>query len=243
MSERFYVLSPRFFPQDPCFCKSGKLFGACCGNPEPQRQPPAGISIINGFLGTAACSSFIEFAEQRQGEALAVYDADNSVGQNVAQKQDSVRKTQTIALGQKEAVVTDWVRRACLEVIQPRFGARLEWFELPYVLRYGPGDLYGMHSDAEHLDAAARKWYRVVDRDISILMYLNDGYEGGGLRFKHFNYTYQPKAGDLVLFPSSNVYMHESIPVVSGSKYALASWGALTGSPRVQAPPSPRIFL
>lgn len=243
MSERLYVLNAKFSPEEACFCRSGKTFAACCGSTEPNRAPPGGVAVINDFLSKTECANFVRFAEKQKRQPLFAYDARNSTDGKVASMRADFRKTFTITLGKKEEATVDWVRRACLEVIQPAFGARVEWFEQPYVLRYGPGDLYVTHSDAEHIDAETQRWYRAVDRDISILIYFNDDYEGGGLRFNHFNYEYKPRAGDLVIFPANNVYIHESRPVITGRKYALASWGVVAGTPRVQAPPMKRIFL
>jgi hypothetical protein len=51
-------------------------------------------------------------------------------------------------------------------------------------------------------------------------MYLNDNYSGGGLRFPFLDYTYTPEEGDIVLFPSTFLYMHAALPVEEGTKYA-----------------------
>jgi hypothetical protein len=51
-------------------------------------------------------------------------------------------------------------------------------------------------------------------------MYLNDDYEGGELYFPHFDYTYVPQYGDIVLFPSSWLFAHAALVVKSGIKYS-----------------------
>lgn len=51
-------------------------------------------------------------------------------------------------------------------------------------------------------------------------MYLNDDYEGGELWFPHFDYTYVPQYGDIVLFPSSWLFAHAALVVKSGIKYS-----------------------
>ena len=104
------------------------------------------------------------------------------------------------------------------------------------MLRYGTGGKYGIHSDADDYCHEARQPYRFIDRDFSMLIYLNDEYEGGELFFKGLNYRYQPKQGDLVIFPSNHVFSHESLPIERGNKYALVSWGAFPGTPRIAQP-------
>ncbi len=54
---------------------------------------------------------------------------------------------------------------------------------------------------------------------LSIVLYLNDNYEGGELYFKNQNIKIKPEAGSLIAFPSVDPYFHESLPVSSGIKY------------------------
>ena len=59
-------------------------------------------------------------------------------------------------------------------------------------------------------------------RIVSAVLYLNSDYDGGQLRFTRLdNLTIKPEPGDLIVFPSSYLYMHESKPVLSGSKYSV----------------------
>lgn len=57
------------------------------------------------------------------------------------------------------------------------------------------------------------------DPNISVVLYLNDNYEGGELYFKEQDVKIKPEAGSIVIFPSVEPYYHESLPVVSGVKY------------------------
>jgi hypothetical protein len=58
---------------------------------------------------------------------------------------------------------------------------------------------------------------------VSMVAYLNDDYEGGGLHFSKQDILYTPKAGDLVIFPSNYMYPHRAMPVESGTKYSLVT--------------------
>lgn len=78
-------------------------------------------------------------------------------------------------------------------------------------------------------------WRKAVDRDISLLIYLNDEYEGGELDFKRLAYTLRPRAGMLVWFPSDIRYEHMAKLVTSGRRYAIVSWAAASGVERVQS--------
>jgi predicted 2-oxoglutarate/Fe(II)-dependent dioxygenase YbiX len=117
------------------------------------------------------------------------------------------------------------------------YGREIEWFEKPKVLRYGPGNYYGVHADNCYRARTDNFWTKKIDRDISLLIYLNEDFEGGSLSFEKFFYSFQPRVGDLVLFPSDNRYKHCANPVRSGTRYAVVSWGAFLGEPRVHATP------
>jgi predicted 2-oxoglutarate/Fe(II)-dependent dioxygenase YbiX len=54
---------------------------------------------------------------------------------------------------------------------------------------------------------------------ISVVLYLNDDYEGGELEFKNQNVVIKPEAGSIVIFPSIEPYYHASLPIKNGIKY------------------------
>ena len=55
-------------------------------------------------------------------------------------------------------------------------------------------------------------------------VYLNDVEEGGETEFLHFSKRVKPKAGRIVIWPSSFPYLHRGNPHLSGEKYILTSW-------------------
>lgn len=63
------------------------------------------------------------------------------------------------------------------------------------MLRYEPGGFYLHHADSCLFELADRTWYKVQDRDLSMLIYLNDDFVGGGLTFVKFNFHYRPRVG------------------------------------------------
>lgn len=64
----------------------------------------------------------------------------------------------------------------------------------------------------------------VSSRVLSVLLYLNDDYDGGEIEFKHSNIKFKPEAGSVVFFPSNFLYVHEVYPVTKGPRYALPNW-------------------
>jgi Rps23 Pro-64 3,4-dihydroxylase Tpa1-like proline 4-hydroxylase len=86
----------------------------------------------------------------------------------------------------------------------------LHYMEAINFVKYGPGQHFQVHPDSGP----------TYHCDVSTVMYLNDDYEGGELMFPHFEYTYKPEYGDIVLFPSNFLYSHAALPVKSGTKYS-----------------------
>lgn len=161
-----------------------------------------------------------------------VRDDEKSTPEKFVEKRDTGRVTQQVDMSRHQRHLNDIVRRALVEVAARKFGPA-DFFETPYVLRYKVGGMYDVHADSEIYDPQQRLFYRVADRDISVLIYLNDDYTGGELTFNRLNYSYHPTAGDLVLFPSSNLYLHQAESVTRGTKYALVSWASLKTTPKL----------
>ena len=134
--------------------------------------------------------------------------------------------------GRPKLSVADF-QRAFEEIIPATVARRIAWFENPQILRYEPGGLYGPHADSDHFIPEEGIWKKVIDRDVSILLYLNQQFEGGELSFRQFNYLYRPQAGDLLFFPSHGQYAHQALPIKLGIRYVIVSWAAFREEPRV----------
>lgn len=78
------------------------------------------------------------------------------------------------------------------------------------ISKYSTGKSMGPHVD---------DYNNGDDPNISVVLYLNDNYDGGEINFPNQNVTIKPEAGSIVIFPSVEPYYHESLPVISGIKY------------------------
>lgn len=81
------------------------------------------------------------------------------------------------------------------------------------VMRYPVGGFY-----SEHVDANGD------NRVMSLIMFLNDDYEGGTLKFPLHDIEIEAKAGRIILFPSNYIFPHKVEPVTDGKKYSVISW-------------------
>lgn len=228
---------PSFKPGrfDPCFCNSGKRFKSCCGSKDPRRQPPYGVQVIHNFLSNQQCDDWVTRAELKKHTWLEVVDSENSSHDKVVRKMDPARVTQKVELEEMQQELNAVVTRGLHENVEPYYKHKIAWYEEPTLLRYTPGGMYKAHADSDSYDVDLDIWYKTLDRSVSLLVYLNDDYSGGAIKFNTFNFRYQPKKGDLLFFPSDFRYIHEAEKVESGVRYALVSWSALSNTPRVMS--------
>ena len=92
------------------------------------------------------------------------------------------------------------------------WGVGLNYYEAFNFVKYeGAGTHFKVHAD--HGPAYVTT--------TSIVAYINEDYEGGELYFPRFDLTIKPKAGDVVIFPSTYIYEHASNDMVSGTKYSI----------------------
>jgi predicted 2-oxoglutarate/Fe(II)-dependent dioxygenase YbiX len=226
-----------------CFCGSGARFKHCCGSSDPDRAPPHGVLLRPGFLDPATCREWVALLEAQPRAWLDVVDHEQSTPERIVRRPDPSRVTEKIEPGALREPIDALVRRAFVEVAAPWFDCRLAWFEQPTVLRYTPGGKYDEHADADvwEGDGPPR---RVLDRDVSLLLYLGEDFSGGELAFPNFDWRLRPRAGLLVAFPSDERYAHAALPLESGVRHAIVSWAHAIGRPRVRpAPPSDAIAL
>ena len=87
------------------------------------------------------------------------------------------------------------------------------------LLKYVKGNFYNTHIDSFH----------TVNRQISIIINLNEDYVGGNIVFMHPT-TRKPyskiglKTGEMLVFPSNFMYPHQVTKITQGIRYSCVSW-------------------
>jgi hypothetical protein len=86
------------------------------------------------------------------------------------------------------------------------------------LLQYRPGEFFNCHVDfiGAHPTFSGRQ--------LSVVAFCNDDFEGGELFFPRQKVKIRPERGGVVLFPSSFTHPHASLPVRSGTKYSVVTW-------------------
>jgi hypothetical protein len=82
------------------------------------------------------------------------------------------------------------------------------------LLKYEVGDFYIQHSDS----------FKQEPRALTVIMSMNDGYEGGEVALFNRELVYKLGAGDILVFPSNFMYPHEIMPVTDGTRYSIITW-------------------
>lgn len=106
--------------------------------------------------------------------------------------------------------------KPCLDEYMNYYGAKIQTFENPQLLRYGSEQKFHNHIDD----------HPFFTRRISLTFYLNDEYEGGDVEFNRFGLRFKAKKNQLLLFPSNFIYNHEVHPVTNGQRYVIVQWMA-----------------
>jgi len=110
-------------------------------------------------------------------------------------------------------------------IVLPRYGLKkYKSFEDIQFLSYPVGGHYIVHNDSEYFNDDLNKWERVAPRDISVIMYLNDDFEGGELEFPELGLTIRPQRGLIITFPSYCEFPHRVKPVTKGERNTLVTW-------------------
>jgi hypothetical protein len=59
---------------------------------------------------------------------------------------------------------------------------------------------------------------------VSVVLYLNEDFDGGHHYFNYYDIDYVPKTGDILMFPSNYMAAHEVTPIIKGSRYSYLGW-------------------
>jgi predicted 2-oxoglutarate/Fe(II)-dependent dioxygenase YbiX len=116
--------------------------------------------------------------------------------------------------------------------VEPFYNVKIRDWEPLQLLHYGEGGHYIPHVDAETLytdEDGLELWEKTLDRDLSVVYFLNDEFEGGELFFPNLGLLVKPEAGTLVCFPSDHNYIHGVKPVTAGRRYTVVTWMRVKG--------------
>jgi hypothetical protein len=90
--------------------------------------------------------------------------------------------------------------------------------------------LYMLRIQRTNLGGGFHGWHfentnnETSNRLITFMMYLNDVEDGGETEFLYLHKRIKPKAGTMLIWPSTFTHTHRGNPPLSGTKYILTGW-------------------
>ena len=207
------------------------------------------ILIAENFVPRAACEQIVQSIDPGQAFDLGVIDlvrdTEGNVDSVMTRMDKRVRDAQSQCLGGLADHINATFQNIVDDLVQPAYGIQIDYWEQPQLLIYRPGGHYDCHIDSEHPQYDRKRqileWGRIMDRDVSVLWYLNEDFQGGELEFPRFDVVVRPSTGTIVAFPSAHQYVHGARPVTEGIRYAIVSWMAAVGTRRVFPVPPPHV--
>jgi predicted 2-oxoglutarate/Fe(II)-dependent dioxygenase YbiX len=186
------------------------------------------IMIVPDFLSVEMCDEYIEYCQQALAASAANPDANTRPSLGLAPTNSSRdQSTQSVNVAPIKDAMTDMMRHLVRDYLNPYYGVTIKDSESPQILAQSAGAQTDLHSDAETLVTdkdGNNTWVKAVDRDISIVLYLNDDYSGGDLVFPGQAISVQPRQGMLVAFPSTHHFVHQEQLITAGQRLVLVNW-------------------
>jgi predicted 2-oxoglutarate/Fe(II)-dependent dioxygenase YbiX len=197
-------------------------------------NPLTYVLIKPNVINEQGLKEIREHIERTKKTDLSVFDPQksNQTGGKEWIVDKSMRDTQHVEMGPLYDKIVQLFRDTVREVINPFYGIEVHQSEVPQILSYGIGGHYRPHIDGESLWQAPDGeviWKKSIDRDLSMVMYINDDYEGGEFVFPDLKIRIKPEPGMLICFPSNRHYKHGVEPVTKGKRYSIVCWAQVKG--------------
>lgn len=173
--------------------------------------PPVGVQIVDGVLPN--CKAIIEHLEKADAWRPSTVAGTQPVDEKI---RTSVTTFVPMLSWHNDPIIHEMNRAVwqLLDKYAQEYNFGFTNVEDVSIQRYEIGDFYKPHHDHGTNQP----------RIVSAVAYLNTVEVGGGTRFTRFDYTVEPIAGRIAIFPANYVYEHEALAPVSGVKIAAAYW-------------------
>lgn len=182
------------------------------------------IKIYPNFLSPQIVSGLIQFLNKREFEPALCGDGDGNYVENF-----KIRKTWVFPLlkNRKDMTCTLWynfLKSNFKTAIQNyKYDTQSNFLNINKIsnieaLKYSDEGFFKLHTDAA----------TEYNRALSLILLLNNDYEGGELGFSNPNgdgYFAVPKeVGTLIIWPSNFLYPHGVQPLKKGTRYSVVCW-------------------
>lgn len=166
-----------------------------------------GVIVINDFFNQAECHAFIEMSERHGYETAKIKTAFGE------QESEEVRNNQRIVFDDFDLAKNIFEKAKSYLPEEINYWKPIALNERFRFYKYDSSQYFKWHVDGIYV----KNYYE--SSKLTILIYLNDDYQGGETEFEQFKVS--PKAGMAVIFPHK--LRHQSTPIIEGIKYVLRS--------------------
>ena len=166
------------------------------------------IKHYKSFVPSHICDKIIKYTEEypNRWESARTVDIDNDT-----------RVCENWNVLDSDGIDNDifkYITRACSEFCDTFPHFQISEDSGYQVLRYKPGGKYDYHTDQ----------HQQYNREVTIILNLNDDYEGGNLCHIKDNHMIKMSKGDIIIFPANFMYPHRITPITSGVRYSIVTW-------------------
>jgi len=199
-------------------------------------NPLSYILIRPNVINPEGLQELVTHIKSSPAEDLSVFDPDktNATGKTSWIVDKQTRDTQIVPMGPLYPKIEDLFRNTVKNIINPFYQVEVDSSEIPQVLSYGIGGHYRPHIDGESIWMTPRGekiWKKSTDRDLSMVFFLNNDFEGGDFIFPELKVRVRPEPGMMVCFPSNHHYMHGVEKITKGKRYSIVTWATVKGFP------------
>ena len=182
------------------------------------------ITAVEGFLAPDVCDWIVDRARERMTPAKVVGAGSQGTVQD---------RARTNSLAELGLVYTDLVVLLIRDRLSAACGLPVNAMEVPQVLHYTVGQEFRLHEDYLVPDGA----YKANDlashgqRAKTLLIYLNDGFEGGETDFPLLDLRFKGAKGEALMFTNvladgspDRRMRHAGLPPRAGEKWLFSQW-------------------
>ena len=182
------------------------------------------IRVVESFVSPAVCDWIIAKARDNLRPA-EVFD-----GQAVRPVKAEGRTNSAAGF---DLVNADVVVLLVRERLAATFGYDASAMEAPQLLHYAVGQQFAPHFDFldDAIPAYAQSVAALGQRFATLLVYLNQDYEGGETDFPKLEYRFRGRTGDALMFANTDAngqadrrMLHAGLSPTAGEKWVLSQW-------------------
>lgn len=197
------------------------------------------ILIQPNAISMQGLDYLLDHIKSQSAKDLSVFDPDksNATGNIEFAVDKNVRDTQIVQVDNIMPDIINLFKDVVKNIINPFYEFEIHDSETPQVLRYDVGGHYLPHVDGESIWKAPTDeliWRKSTERDLSVVFFLNDDFEGGDFVFPELRVRVRPEPGMLIAFPSTHQYLHGVEPVTKGTRYSIVNWMTVKGFQTMQ---------